>query len=169
MLSEDEEDCSSGDDTLYSNSKDSVSSSQAQEMSKISDVGESVLLDNETEEGLLSSELENELKAREESYSSDGFEDDNGGFFFEEAEDDNVHQAHKRYRKSMSDSDSSSEVGKVKAKKRAYITYSSSEDEKAVSSKQGTSILILSDEFDSQSKIAECSYDNDQVGVLCTL
>ena len=77
MLSEDEEDCSSGDDTLYSNSKDSVSSSQAQEMSKISDVGESVLLDNETEEGLLSSELENELKAREESYSSDGFEDDN--------------------------------------------------------------------------------------------
>ncbi len=113
-----------------SNSYDSIEhSSSLSEISETSDMDVSGLLDNEAEEGLLSSEVEE--SEVEESESEVSGESDKG-FILHEAEDEEVYRARKKRRRAVIESDSGAgvEVGGVKAtKRRAHFADSSSNDE----------------------------------------
>ncbi len=127
---------SSGEDdqsnkSKNSNSYDSIEhSSSPSDISETSDMDVSGLLDNEAEEGLLSSEVEE--SEVEESESEVSGESDKG-FILDEAEDEEVYRARKKRRRAVIESDSSGagvEVGGVKAtKRRSHFADSSSNDE----------------------------------------
>ena len=114
-----------------SNSYDSIEQSsttlsEAQDISETSDVGVSGFLDDEAEEGSLSSEVvESEWEASGESDSCEG----GGGFIVDEAKEEQVYRARKKRRRALIDSDSEPEVEVGGVKRRAYIADSSSNEE----------------------------------------
>ena len=108
-------------------------------MSETSDVGGSGFLDDEAEEGFLSSELEE--MAWEASGESDGCEggdwcEGSGGFIVDEAEEEEAYQARRRRRRAVvhsssedSDEEEREERKRRGPKRRAYIADSSEDNE----------------------------------------
>lgn len=118
------------DSTSYQESLED-SFSDAHDISETSDVGLSAFIDDEAEEGCLSSELEE--MAWEASGESDGGEEGEG-FIVDEAEEEDVYQARRRRRRAViqscseSDEDDRKENGK-RSRRRAYIADSSEASE----------------------------------------
>ncbi len=150
-------------------------------MSESSDEDGSYILDNEAEEGFLSDELEgllndelegNESEASDESDGCDDSEDDKG-YIDDEAVEEIVYRDRKIRRKAIdSNSDSNSEMDGDKPKRRAYIVYSSSDDEVAVCSKEqnevshsGSSDKLESNPVGLELDNAECS-SNDRTKTI---